>query len=285
MLDRCDEGGRLPKGLIKLNRNLTSPDSARSYLVSVRPRVIKPNNAIEDLELATAIGAQLGKSISALAPSELETLKGLEVTRSKIKDLSGLEYAINLTELNLGNTQSTVLGTLARKIKQDWLWLNGNQITDLSSLARLTELKGLNLSGNQITDLTPLAESTQLTELWLNDNRITDISSLAGLTELKGLNLSGNQITDLTPLAELTKLTELWLDGNRITDVSPLAELSRLEGLNLNGNQITDLTPLEGLINLKELHLRWGYESDSITIDQIEMLKKALPKFCAIKFN
>ena len=53
----------------------------------------------------------------------------------RIKDLTGLEYAKNVTELSLGN----------------------HAITNLQPLAGLTKLRALQLSGNKVADIQPLA--------------------------------------------------------------------------------------------------------------------------------
>ena len=60
--------------------------------------------------------------------------------RDPIVNLTGLEYATNLTNLHLDN----------------------NQISDLSPLANLTNLTYINLSDNQITSIEPLANLTNL---------------------------------------------------------------------------------------------------------------------------
>ena len=74
--------------------------------------------------------------------------------------------------------------------------------------------------------------------------------------------------------------TELDLASKQISDLAPLAGLTNLKYLYLhNNNKITDLSPLKGLVNLKELYLH----GNPIPDDQIEMLKKALPK-CKIYF-
>ena len=93
----------------------------------------------------------------------------------EIADLTGLEYATNLTELDLYH----------------------NQISDLTPLAKLTELTELILHFNQIADVTPLGKLTNLVSLGLQTNKITDVTPLAELTNLKTLWISNNHfITD-----------------------------------------------------------------------------------------
>ncbi|MBL63442.1 MAG: hypothetical protein CMI30_08540 [Opitutae bacterium] len=131
-------------------------------------------------------------------------------------DLTGLEYATNLTTL----------------------LLHENDIADVTPVANLTKLTDLDLSANKVADALPLANSTNLTSLGLGD-QVTDLSPLAKLTNLTMLGLEGNRITDLTPLANLTNLVGLELGGNQISDLSPLRNLTKLEDLILRNNPVS----------------------------------------------
>ena len=130
----------------------------------------------------------------------MTTLTALEARWDNIKDLTGLEFAINLTSLDLYY----------------------NDITDLSPLAGLTNLTSLNLYYNDITDISPVAGLTNLETLNLKDNDITDISPLAGLTNLRWLDLWDNRIWDVSALKDLTNLDSLFIGDNLIFDLSPL---------------------------------------------------------------
>ena len=203
---------------------------------------------IPDANLRAAIAAALGIT----PPGDLTTLMGtmtspttitrgdmtrltiVEATDAGISDLTGLEFATNLTELALWD----------------------NQIRDLSALSGLTRLIGLSLSENNISDVSALSGLTHLTRLWLESNNITDLSALSGLTKLTHLDLESNNITDLSALSGLTKLRELDLEFNNITDLSALSGLTKLTGLDLEFNNITDLSALSGLTKLTGLWLR-----------------------------
>jgi len=117
----------------------------------------------------------------------------------EISDLTGLEYAVNLQELNL----------------------RYHYVSDLSPLADLTNLKTLILQRNfSITDISPLAKLTNLVKLDIEENNISDISVLAGLTNLRSLHLHRNEISDISPLLGLTSLTFLDLRVNPLSDDS-----------------------------------------------------------------
>ena len=220
---------------------------------------------IPDSNLRAVIEAELGKvSGVPITAVEMATLTELEAPNTNIRDLTGLEFAINLNELDLGsegertriNSNSVSdLSPLARLTKLTSLNLDRNSISDISPLARLTKLTSLVLDNNSISDISPLAGLTKLIGLFFYNNSVADISSLAGLTKLKWLALHINPVSDISPLAGLTKLTWLRLHDNLISDISPLTGLTNLKNLGLHGNSISDISVLAGLTSLEDLNL------------------------------
>ena len=228
---------------------------------------------IPDATLRAVIAATLGKASGAtITKSEMETLGRLNAAAG-ISDLTGLEFATNLTNLRLSNNRITNLSPLSGLTKLTNLDLWNNQITDLSPLADLTNLTRLVLDNNRITDLSTLADLTNLNSLELNNNQIADLSPLSGLTKLTRLVLDNNQITDLSTLADLTNLNSLELNNNQIADLSPLSGLTKLRILSIVNNQITDLSPLTGLTNLNSLGLNNNHLSASSINDHIPALQ------------
>ena len=186
----------------------------------------------------------------------------------KIQDLTGLEFAINLTELHLGRNQISDVSALKNLTKLTYLDLGHNQIMDVSPLENLTNLTHLHLGRNQISDVSSLKGLTNLTHLSLIYNRVSDISSLENLTELIELDLEGNRLSDVSSLKGLTNLTHLSLRTNEISDISSLTDLTKLTYLSLRENRISDVSPLENLTNLTYLHIGFNY-----TISDLSPLK------------
>ena len=158
--------------------------------------------------LETALGVAPGDPI---APAEMATLTRLEAPNANISDLTGLEFATNLTELSLG----------PERVGNEWR------------------------NSNAVSDLSPLAGLTRLTRLHLPNNSISDISAVADLTNLTWLNLWGNSISAIFPVAGLTKLTDLYLGDNNISDISPLAANTGLgsgDTVNVKGNPLSYLS-------------------------------------------
>ena len=199
---------------------------------------------IPDPNLRAAVATTLGQPSSApIFWRNMETLTDIDARAASINNLTGLELAINLRELDLGN----------------------NDISDISPVAGLTKLTKLNLGGNPVSNISPLAELIKLTELYLFESNISDISPLAGLTELTKLYLWDNKISDISAVAELTKLTKLNLGNNNISDISPLTDLTNLTWLNLSDNPVSDISVVAGLTNLTELHL-WDNNISDISV-------------------
>ena len=208
-----------------------------------------------DANLEAVVRETINKLTGEITVADLTRLTELKAPGLEIKDLSGLEYAVNLVELDFS---CLVQGSIH---DDDWQE-SFNQISDLSPLAGLINLRNLSLIRNPISDLSALSGLANLNELHLHGNQITDIGPLSGLINLTVLGLNGNEISNLSPLAGLTNLTGLYLNGNQITDLSLLVGLTNLTELVLSVNQITDLSPLVGLINLTELDLENNQISD-----------------------
>ena len=196
---------------------------------------------IPDPNLRAAIAAELGKRPNApITVEEMATLgPRFEVPNRGIQDLTGLQFATSLRQLNL----------------------NDNEISDLSPLAGLINLRELWINHSLVSDISPLRGLTSLTKLWLRRSLVSDLSPIAGLTNLRSLSLRGNPISNISPLRGLINLTELWIDDTSVSDLSPVAGLINLRGLEFAHINISDLSPVAGLINLEWL----AFTNDTIS--------------------
>ena len=207
------------------------------------------NVGIPDANLRNAIREALNlPDEGPITQADMRQLTTLNAAARQITELTGLEYATNLTDLRLGENPIRDISPLAHLTRLAILRLNDCwTIDDVTPLANLTQLHVLHLDRNLIGDINPLAGLTKLEELDLRYNRIIDVSPLANLTQLNVLLLNNNRIVDISPLANLTQLTQLWLESNKIKNVHPLASLTRLEILHIRWNSITNHSPLDGL--------------------------------------
>lgn len=144
-----------------------------------------------------------------------------------IADLTGLEYAVNLEELNL----------------------RYHNIRDLSALSGLTNLDTVLLLGNSISDLSPLAGLSHLQMLDLEQNKIAGIAPLAGLSNLQSIGLHRNFVSDISPLSNLTHLT--WVDL-RADPMNPDAYSTYLPRIQRNNPGVTLLydAPFTGRLSI-----------------------------------
>lgn len=148
---------------------------------------------------------------------DLANLSSLDISRSTVSNLKGLEWAVNLTELVAFETH----------------------VTDLTHLSGLTNLEELHLDDNDIVDITPLSQLTSLKHLNLGVNRISDVTALSGLTNLEYLNLRKNRVKDLTPLAGLSSITDFVADLQEITLPNATVGVSTAHGIKApNGNPL-----------------------------------------------
>ena len=116
--------------------------------------------ALADVALQAAIGAALGKAPGeAMSAQELAGLEALTARNAGIRDLSGLEQAVGLKELDLGFNPLADLRPLAGLPALEWLSLDG-AAADLQALASLARLQRLSLRHNGLDDLGPLAGLT-----------------------------------------------------------------------------------------------------------------------------
>lgn len=232
--------------IVVVNTNPLSAVSIKTYIPALESRGVRIPADIPDDNLRAAVGDALGKAKNeGILWSDMARLRRLDAPNANISDLTGLEGAINLTRLNLGDEY----------VEAERRWINSNSVSDLSPVAGLTNLAELYLGNNMISDISAVAGLTNLESLYLRNNTISDISPVAGLTNLESLNLNNNTISDISPVAELTNLTTLWLNSNSITDISVVSGLTNLRDVDLLGNTISDISAIAGLTNLEFLVL------------------------------
>ena len=243
-------------------------------LVVVPPVVTPPEQKpgavvrIPDLNLRAAIAEALGKSPNALITvEEMEKLKEIYIGSRGIRDLTGLQFATNLIDLDLDDNEISDLSPIAGLINLRDLDFPDNPVSDLSPIAGLINLAIIHAGGTPVSDLSPLAGLINLTTFHSGGLPVSDLSPLAGLTKLEHLYLPGGKISDLTPLAGLTSLKELYLHHNDISDISPLAGLTGLTRMRLEHNNISDISPLAGLTNLTWLAIDNNKISDISPLD------------------
>ncbi|HAO6018753.1 TPA: LPXTG cell wall anchor domain-containing protein [Listeria monocytogenes] len=222
------------------------------------------NEIFPDPALAEAMRSRLGKAsvTDIVSQNELDQQIGINVPDEGIKDLEGVQYLNNISNLFVYYNEITDISVISELSNLKYVYLDENPINDLSPLSDLTNLEELSLGATQISDISVLSNLTNLTALSLHDNQLNNLDALSSLQNLKLLNLEETQTSDISALSGLTNLKTLYLGFNQISDISALASLTNLETLNLDDNQISDISALAGLNNLKDLYLSRNHISD-----------------------
>ena len=236
---------------------LNTDDSTLPPVVQ-RPELIPGQSVnIPDPNLRAAIADALGKAPGdPITAEEMETLERFVAENKNISDLTGLEFAKNLTALYLHDNALSDISPLAALTKLREIGIGHNPLSDISPLAALTKLREIRISDTEVSNLSPLAALRDLETIDVAHTRISNLAPLAGLKNLKKLDTIHSDITDLSPLAGLTNLTRLLLYDCKATDLLPLRGLTKLRWLGFpHTNNITDFSPLSGLTELRHLDL------------------------------
>jgi Leucine-rich repeat (LRR) protein len=213
---------------------------------------------------------------------------------SQVTNLCGLEYAVNLRNLELPGNNVSDLQPLSGLTQLESLDLQGNPVTNTAPLAGLTNLsrvdltgvailcdglsglanvKNLILDGNySVLDASCLTNLTSVTNLSLASCIMTNLSALGSLPNLQFLDLENRWNANCQDLIGLTNIITLNLQNNSLTNLSGLGSLYNLQSLDLSYNLATNLSPLAGLTNLTSLLLQNNWAADLDTLPALPEL-------------
>ncbi|MFD1454438.1 MucBP domain-containing protein [Levilactobacillus lanxiensis] len=147
--------------------------------------------------------------------------------------LEGLQYATNLTNLDLLNS----LDLSPASMRGD--------IVDITPLASLVNLQRLQLSSQRVSDITPLAGLKKITDLNLSNDCIADFSSLNSAQYTKYLGVSGQFV--LRPVVYIP-VTGLYSMENLVK--APQGQSFTYAGSASKGIPITPATSPNGKVGL-----------------------------------
>ncbi|WP_194776761.1 leucine-rich repeat domain-containing protein [Pararhodonellum marinum] len=188
-----------------------SSDDEPTIITPEEPEVVNVPDARLEQQIKIALGLDDDEDITEENILELETLTidgGSDITGEieQIEDLTGLEFAENLTYLHLGGTSVTDLTPIAGLEKMDYLRLNNTGVTDLSPISNYTTLTYFNINTTTgITDISPLENNTNLGTIIARNVPFGNegMETIAKLTNLWRLNMRNSGVTDLSVLATL----------------------------------------------------------------------------------
>ncbi|MGP2423340.1 NEAT domain-containing protein [Bacillus sp. FH] len=159
-----------------------------------------------------------------ITKEDLLQIKKLEILKEKgkeIKDITGLEYMMNLEKLTL----------------------EGIGLKNIEFILNMKQLNNLNVSHNQIEDTTPLSSLKNLQWLNLTDNRIKDVSVLGSMLDLLSLKLAENEIRDVRPLIQLGQWGTIDVRRQKvILDDAEINKEVKIPVYDLEGERIEKIT-------------------------------------------
>lgn len=182
-----------------------------------------------DESLQTQVAKALGKDVNDLVPTDLKALTSLNL--QGVSDVTGLEYAVNLTKLDIDFCETIDVKQLSEMpfaINLTDLSLSYSTLENADSLNDFASVEQLVLMDDGLTEVPELNQLTQLITLTLMNNKISNISSIKDyqFSNLYTLNLSHNTINNIEGLADFIannkSLESVFLENNNIYDFSSL---------------------------------------------------------------
>ena len=178
-----------------------------------------------DKTLQSWIASDLKMPVSQITKNDMLKLTGrYGLDYIKTANLTGLEYAKNITELELrgasiDNQSLEVISKLSALTLLDISnYSNQGQLTTLEPLKNLTQLTFLNIKGNQISDLSPL-QNLNLKTFWGSDNPYSDVTPLKNST-LSTFDVANTNVEDISILRGKPG-GGAYFNGAKIADLSP----------------------------------------------------------------
>ncbi|TDW50035.1 putative secreted protein (Por secretion system target) [Flavobacterium sp. 270] len=249
------------------NKNWSSQKNpGASFNTDCTPYTLIPDINFEQklIDIGLDSGAIDGKVLT----SKISTLKTLNLTKSNISDLTGIQDFVSLTNLYCGqnslkalnlsnnnaltvldciNTQITALD-LSNNLALTTLYCGQNSLTALN-VSKNTALTVLNCNNNQIATL-DVSNNVALTDLTCYSNKLTSLNIKVN-TALTKLDSGSNQYTSLD-LSSNTALTFLGCNTSQLTSID-VSKNTALTLLDCRENKITNLD-VSKLTALTELY-------------------------------
>ena len=236
---------------------------------------------IPDINLRAVIAEELSKSPNApITVEEMERLRNLNARDRDIQDLTGLQFAINLTSrLDLRDNQISDISPIIGLINLRLLWIDDNPFSDISPVRVLTNLTDLAFAHTFVSDISPVRGLTNLTALDFRGALVSDLSPIAGLINLHYLNISDNPFSDISPTAGLINLEEIIFSNKNIGDISFLAGFKKLQSFTTWNNPISDISVLAELPQLERVeYLSQCRDTGYIAACRVDKFERAV--FC-----
>ncbi len=191
----------------------------------------------KDEKFEELIREQIGKAEGEVTSFDMQEIYDLQIKETGIEDLTGLEYATNLSDLSIFK----------------------EEIESLDPIKNLNSLKRITISYSVIKKLPiEFGKDVQLVSLSIIDTIVESIDFVSEMTFLETITISDAGVSDISALTKASKLISIYARGNEIVDISALAGKDQLEVINFQGNLIDNISSLEGLKKLYDVNLSYN---------------------------
>lgn len=238
----------------------------------VKNVALAPNEEVNipDAALKTIIQTNLGLIGKPVTQADMLKLTSLDGSNKRIESIEGLQYATNLTHLDLtSNIHISSLEPLKNLNKLLNLGFSGKSDAAFAQITSMTQLKVLSINHiRNVTDYSGLANLVNLTKLDAPLNFTQEdtevFKNLTSLTQLNMYSLQNKLSIDF--VKDLPKLEMFTIGGTRVTSFEPLKNMSALKALSISGYLgIPDLEIISELTNLSSLKLNnAGISNDEV---------------------
>ncbi|OFG14801.1 LapB repeat-containing protein [Listeria monocytogenes] len=204
---------------------------------------------IPDPILKSYLNGLLGQpSTSDITEEQMDTITEVRINNNNLADLTGLDYAHNLTLLQLSAASITDYSIVTKLANLTTLDLTGYSLTsssvpDLNGLQKLTRLT-FNSSRLSNSDLTKFNQLPNLTYLNLDrSSSINDVMSLKSLPNLATLSIQFCGVNDFRGIDTFPSLTNLAAYGQNVGSAVPIETDITSADLNYNKTNQTIFIP------------------------------------------
>ena len=211
---------------------------------------------IPDPGLNAAIRQALQKPNGPLTEPDLLGLTFLSAGGRSISNVTGLEFARNLSILDLDHNSITNFPIAGALTNLTILDLFENQLTGFVLSNSLPKLNILDLAFNSLAQCSLPAGLTNLDTLFLEGNVLKSFTLPAGLNKLRQLDLTANGLNTFALPANVTNLVNFLCFANQLTNLTLPPNLSGLGNLDLDFNHLRSLDLPAGLTHLSSFTAR-----------------------------
>ncbi|KEZ52174.1 leucine-rich repeat domain-containing protein [Metabacillus indicus] len=207
-----------------------------------------------DKNLEEAIKDHFGFNRDIVA-SDMEHLTELDLSDKEIKDLTGLEFAVNLHTLMVSFNKIKSIKPIEKLVSLHTLSLDGNPVSNFNPLKKLSKLTFLDLSYTGIKDLSVLSGQSDLQRLLVAGNGLKSLKDMPKMDRLLTLVAAENKFSSLESLQKYENLAHLILWDNPLASLDGLKDFEQVVYLDIGLTKVTDIKELRKLKKLQYVNL------------------------------